>query len=235
MPIFRLDAKEVAFPPAHLADSSGLLAVDGGLSPEWLLAAYRQGIFPWFNPDEPVLWWSPNPRFVLFPDRLKISKTMKQLIRRKSFEVTFDLAFEEVIKGCKEIYRPGQGGTWITEELMEAFIELHKMGFVHSVEVWQGDDLVGGLYGGLLGNCFFGESMFAKVSNASKYGFIILVKNLREHGCEIIDCQVYTKHLESLGAEMIDRPQFLEIIDRNQHAPMKKDYWYHNFRSDFEL
>ncbi len=166
-------------------------------------------IFPWFNADEPIVWWAPDPRFVLYPDRLKVSKSMKQVLRKEIFDVTYDQDFSGVIEGCQQIYRPGQRGTWITEEMRQAYIALHQKGYAHSVEVWQGGELVGGLYGVSLGRAYFGESMFARVSNASKVGFIKLVEQLRKNKFQLIDCQVYTKHLESLGAESIPREQFM--------------------------
>ena len=225
MPIFELDPDIISFPPTYLADPSGILAVGGDLSPERLLQAYRKGIFPWFNPEDPILWWAPDPRCVIFPEGLRVSKSMKQLFRRKEFEVTFDQNFLEVIYACKEIYRPGQHGTWISEEIMDAYLELHKQGFIHSVEVWKEGELVGGLYGGSLGSCFFGESMFSKVSNASKYGFLLLAKNLFNKGCQLIDCQVHNDHLESLGAEMIPRQSFSTAIQECVTAPLDTRDW----------
>jgi len=233
--IFELDPKEVFFPPAYLADESGLLAVGGDLSAERILLAYQMGIFPWYNPEEPPLWWSPNPRFVLFPEKIKVSKSMKQIFRKKKFSVTFDQDFLGVIRGCQEIYRPGQGGTWISEEIINSYHELHKKGFVHSVEVWEGNKLVGGLYGGYFGKCFFGESMFAKASNASKVGFITLAKNLQQQGFQLIDCQVYTKHLESLGAEMISRQDFLNEVEKSHRMGFIKEDWNGVFQSEFEI
>jgi len=216
MPIFELDPKQLYFPPAYLADDSGILAIGGDLSPERLMLAYELGIFPWFNPSEPILWWSPDPRCVIYPERIKVSKSMRQILRKGNFKVTFDQAFLEVIYGCKTIYRPGQQGTWITEDMIEAYLQLHHLGFVHSVEVWQDDQVVGGLYGGNLGKCFFGESMFATVSNASKVAIIMLAKNLAEQGYHFIDCQIHTNHLESLGAEMIPRIRFLEDLKEHE-------------------
>ena len=187
MPVFSLDEREVSFPPAHLADESGLLAVGGDLSTERLMEAYRNGIFPWYNPDEPILWWSPDPRFVLYPEKMKISRSMRQILRTKKFQVTFDQDFLGVIAGCREIYRPDQDGTWISEETVESYHQLFLHGFAHCVAVWQDGKLIAGLYGCVVGKCFFGESMFTKVSNASKVGFIMLTKNLLEQGFKIID------------------------------------------------
>lgn len=233
MPLFELN-RQFIFPSPELATDSGLLAIGGGLEPERILKAYKTGIFPWFNPGEIPQWWSPDPRFVLFPEALKVSKSMKQVLKKKTFRITFDQDFLGVIKGCQEIFRPGQFGTWISDEMVEAYHVLHKQGFIHSVEVWESNKLVGGLYGGAIGNCFFGESMFSKVSNASKAGFITMVKNLQKHNFEIIDCQIHTDHLESLGAEMISRKSFLKIVENNQDAPLKKQSWNDVFQTEFE-
>ncbi|MDO6431593.1 leucyl/phenylalanyl-tRNA--protein transferase [Flavitalea sp. BT771] len=199
------------FPPVALAEPDGLLAIGGDLSKERLLLAYRNGIFPWYE-GKHILWWSPDPRFVLFPDELKVSKSMRQLIRRETFVFTVNKAFGEVIANCRTIARRGQDGTWITEEVKEAYGRLHKEGYVHSAEAWLNGELVGGLYGVRLGKAFFGESMFSKYSNASKYAFIRYVEQLRSEGVELIDCQVYTEHLESLGARMIPRSEFIQRI-----------------------
>jgi leucyl/phenylalanyl-tRNA--protein transferase len=207
MPLFALD-QEMNFPPVALAEPDGLLAIGGDLSKERLLLAYRNGIFPWYE-GRHILWWSPDPRFVLFPDELKVSKSMRQLIRRDTFVFTVNRAFGEVIANCKTIARRGQDGTWITEEVKDAYGRLHKEGYVHSAEAWLNGELVGGLYGVRLGKVFFGESMFSKYSNASKYAFIRYVEQLRSEGVELIDCQVYTEHLESLGARMIPRSEFI--------------------------
>jgi leucyl/phenylalanyl-tRNA--protein transferase len=210
MPLFALD-KELIFPPVHLAEPDGLLAVGGDLSPERLLLAYQSGIFPWYE-GQHILWWCPDPRFVLTPGTLKVSKSMKQLLKKEAFTFTIDTAFSSVIDNCKTIDRPGQNGTWITEPMKQAYIHLHKLGFAHSAETWLNDELVGGLYGVRLGKVFFGESMFSKASNASKYAFISYVQQLKEEGVELIDCQVYTEHLESLGAHMIPREKFIELL-----------------------
>ncbi len=199
------------FPPVDEALTDGLLAIGGDLSPERLLLAYRKGIFPWFDGNIP-LWWSPDPRFVLFPGELKISKSMKALLKRNTFGFTINKAFAEVIKACKETERNAQAGTWITDEVESAYNHLHKMGYAHSAEVWQNNKLAGGLYGVRMGNFFFGESMFSHISNASKYAFIRYVELLKSEGIELIDCQVYTEHLESLGARMVDRKQFLNYL-----------------------
>lgn len=202
------------FPSVEEASEEGLLAVGGGLSPQRLLDAYSRGIFPWYDSSQPVLWWSPDPRMVLFPENLKISGSMKQLLKKEVFKVTFDKAFSEVVDHCANIKRDGQNGTWITPEMKQAYLQLHELGVARSVEVWQGEELVGGLYGIYLKEkkIFCGESMFAKVSNASKYGFIHLVQKLQEEDLRIIDCQIYTPHLESLGAEEIPRTEFLKFL-----------------------
>lgn len=196
------------FPPVSEALEDGLLAMGGDLRPERLILAYQQGIFPWFEEDIP-LWWSPDPRFVLYPDRLKISKSMQQLLRRGAFDFTINRDFAAVIRSCKATARPGQDGTWITDAVEEAYIQLHQMGLAHSAEAWLDNELVGGLYGIRMGKCFFGESMFSSVSNASKYAFLSYASRLKEEGVQLIDCQVYTQHLESLGAEMISRELFM--------------------------
>ncbi|MBS1668972.1 MAG: leucyl/phenylalanyl-tRNA--protein transferase [Bacteroidetes bacterium] len=206
-------SKELVFPPVDLAEPDGLLAIGGDLSTERLLLAYRSGIFPWYEGTH-VLWWSPDPRFVLFPEELKVSKSMHQLLRKSAFSFSINQAFSEVINNCKSISRKDQTGTWITDEMKEAYIRLHQLGHAHSAEVWEGKELVGGLYGIRMGKCFFGESMFSKVSNASKYAFISYVQALLLAGIKLIDCQVYTEHLESLGARMIDRKDFIGLIDQ---------------------
>jgi len=210
MPLHVLN-NSIWFPPVDEALPDGLLAIGGDLSVERLIKAYRKGIFPWFDGDIP-LWWCPDPRFVLFPDELKISKSMKALLKRKAFSFTINKAFNEVIKACKEKERAGQDGTWINKSVEDAYNELHEMGYAHSAEVWLNGELAGGLYGVRMGNLFFGESMFSHVSNASKYAFIKYVEQLKSEGVELIDCQVYTEHLESLGARMIPRQKFLEFL-----------------------
>ena len=208
--LFALE-KELYFPPVNLAGPDGLLAIGGDLSPERLLLAYRQGIFPWYE-GEYILWWCPDPRFVMSPPEIKISKSMKSLLNRNAFEFTINEAFPEVIHQCKKIKRPGQKGTWITDEVEMAYIKMHELGYAVSGEVWQGNELAGGVYGIKLGKIFFGESMFARISNASKYALIKLVESLKEQGVELIDCQVYTEHLESLGARMISRNEFVRKL-----------------------
>lgn len=204
---------ELIFPPVGLAEPDGLLAVGGDLSTERLLLAYRQGIFPWYE-GQHILWWCPDPRCVLFPAELRESKSMKQLLKRDVFEFRIDTDFGGVINHCKTIARRGQESTWITDEVRAAYTRLHHAGYAHSAEAWQNGKLVGGLYGVRLGKVFFGESMFSTVSNASKYAFINYVRHLREEGVELIDCQVHTEHLESLGARMIRRTDFIAFLDR---------------------
>ena len=205
---------ELWFPPVEQATTDGLLALGGNLSTDRLLLAYRSGIFPWFNEEEPPLWWSPDPRFVLFPQELNVSKSMRQLLKRNEFEVTTNKAFTEVIRLCAET-RMLKEGTWITNEIIEAYSKLNTLGFAVSVEAWKNNELAGGLYGIRMGNLFFGESMFSKVSNASKYAFISYAQQLQKEGVVLVDCQVYTEHLESLGARMIGRNMFLEMVKNN--------------------
>lgn len=209
---------ELWFPPVSEALPDGLLALGGDLRPERLILAYRSGIFPWFNEDDPILWWSPHPRCVLFPDKLKVSKSMQQVVKKGVFEFRVNSAFSEVIAACSEVPREGQDGTWITEDIREAYIRLHQTGYVWSAEAWQDGQLVGGLYGILMGKAFFGESMFSRVSNASKFAFISWVRLLQEQGVQLIDCQLHTPHLESLGAEMIPREEFIRLLPQLTEA-----------------
>jgi len=202
---------KIEFPNVNETTLDGLLAIGGDLKPERLILAYKTGIFPWFEVDQPILWWSPDPRFVLFPEKLKISKSMSQVLRNKDFEVSVNKDFHQVIKECSKAKREGQSGTWITQSMIDAYIKLHELGYAKSVEVWQDEKLVGGLYGIDLGNNIFcGESMFSKVSNASKVAFITYIQTT---DYKLIDCQVYTNHLESLGAEEISKKEFLNIIN----------------------
>jgi len=203
------------FPPIYKTDESGLLAIGGSLTQQRLWEAYNSGIFPWYEEGDPVLWWSPDPRMVLFPQDLKVSKSMKQLFKKQAFKVTYNQNFEEIMRNCAQMYRGGQDGTWITNEMVLAYSKLHQSGHAVSVEVWQENNLVGGLYGVYLKEkqVFCGESMFTKVSNASKYGFISLVRELAKEQVKLIDCQVYTAHLESLGAQEIDREVFLSYLN----------------------
>jgi leucyl/phenylalanyl-tRNA--protein transferase len=207
-------SKDLVFPPVNLADKNGLLAIGGDLFAERLLLAYKSGIFPWYSEGEPIIWYSPDPRMVLFPKNLKISKSMKQIIRKNQFRATFNQNFSEVISNCKNSYREGQGGTWITDEMEQAYINLHQLGVAKSVEVWEGNELVGGLYGIDLGHVFCGESMFSKVSNASKFAFVYLVQKLEKEHYTLVDCQVYNAHLASLGADEISRETFLSYLKK---------------------
>lgn len=226
MPVFWLDDQSLEFPAPELATPEGILAVGGDLSPARLLEAYAGGIFPWFNEGDPILWWSPDPRFVLFPDELVVSKSMRPYFNQKKFQVTFDKDFEGVMRGCQQSNRNGQSGdTWITEDMIQAYVQVHKLGYAHSVEVWQDGNLVGGLYGISLGKIFFGESMFARVSNASKFGFITLVQKLREKGFTLIDCQQQTQHLGSLGAKPISRKSFLNYLQENKKLKTLTGSW----------
>jgi len=206
--IFRLDER-LLFPDPELAEPDGLLAVGGDLSAERLLLAYRNGIFPWYSDDTPILWYSPHERFVLFPAELKISKSMQRVLRSAKFTVTLNQCFEKVIAACSVIERPGQDGTWITDEMMAAYIGLHHSGCAHSVEVWHKGDLAGGLYGVAVGAVFCGESMFSLMDNASKIALV----HLCQSGYSPIDCQVYTPHLESMGARMISREEYMKALN----------------------
>ena len=205
-------SKELFFPPVSETNNDGILAIGGDLSPERLILAYKSGIFPWFEEDEPILWWSPNPRMVLFLDELMVSKSMRNILYRNIFTVTFNQNFREVISNCQKIKRNGQNGTWITNDMIEAYCKLNELGIAKSVEVWQNDLLVGGLYGIDLGNIFCGESMFSKVSNASKVAFITLANQLKKDNYNLLDCQVYNEHLETLGCREISREDFMELL-----------------------
>ena len=224
MPIYQLD-DEIWFPHPELAHEEGILAVGGDLKPQRLLTAYYNGIFPWFSEEEPIIWWSPDPRMVLWPTDLKMSKSMRKVIRDGVFTMTIDTAFEQVIQACAEQPRRDQDGTWITEDMQHAYIKLHELGFAHSVEVWQGNELVGGLYGVMVGSVFCGESMFARVSNASKFGFILLVQALQQAGCTMVDCQTHTDHLASLGAAEIPREEFLKHLEQHNQENILPGKW----------
>ena len=209
--IFRLD-KRLLFPDTTLAEADGLLAVGGDLSTGRLLLAYQSGIFPWYNDDTPILWYSPHERFVLFPAELKVSKTMRQVLRSGKFRLTEDQCFEKVIEACSVVPRQGQDGTWITEDMKNAYFRLHEEGYAHSIEIWEQDQLVGGLYGVQVGTVFCGESMFSRVSNASKTALINLCNSGKY---TLIDCQVHTDHLESMGARLISRKEYMAILQIN--------------------
>lgn len=211
MPNLHVLTKEHWFPPVEYADADGLLAIGGDLDPNRILLAYQNGIFPWFSGQDP-LWWSPDPRFVLFPSKVRISHSMKSLLKKNAFQITINHDFLSVISSCATVERDGQDGTWILPEIIQSYHILHQKGHAHSVEVWQKGELVGGLYGILIGKVFCGESMFSKVPNASKYGFIQLCKFLEKKGILLIDCQVHTQHLESLGAEWMSRNEFLSYL-----------------------
>ena len=204
--------KDLFFPPVSQANRDGILAIGGDLSTERLLLAYKSGIFPWFDPGDPILWWSPNPRMVLFLDELIVSKSMRSILNRNVFTVTFNQNFRDVISNCQNVKRNGQTGTWITNDMIEAYCNLNELGIAKSVEVWQNDELVGGLYGIDLGTIFCGESMFSLVSNASKVAFITLVNQLKKENYKLLDCQVYNPHLESLGCREIERVDFMKIL-----------------------
>ncbi len=210
MPLFRLSEK-LDFPPAWLARSDGLLCIGGDLSSERLLLAYKSGIFPWFSKDEPFLWWSPDPRLVLLPDGINISKSLKKKIRKEIFTIKIDTAFEQTILSCAKPRK--EEGTWLVEEMIDAYIDLHKQGYAHSIETWKNDKLVGGLYGVCIGGAFFGESMFSSESDASKIALVALASHLKKNRFDLIDCQVTTHHLLSMGAVEISRNSFLDIIE----------------------
>lgn len=222
------------FPLASHAEPDGLLAVGGDLHPSRVLLAYKSGIFPWYSDYEPILWWSPNPRFVLYPGDLKIAKSMRPILRKRNYTVTIDKDFEAVIGNCKVIPRGEQAGTWITDEMKQSYINLHKMGAAHSAELWNEEgELCGGLYGISFGKLFCGESMFAKQSNASKIVFIYVVQFLKANGFEMIDCQTETAHLGSLGAKSIERGTFLECVKRNRVLPDAIKNWSADFNRFF--
>lgn len=225
MPVYLLDPESDEFPDPERADRSGILAVGGDLRPSRLLTAYAHGIFPWYSEGQPILWHSPNPRFVLEPARFHLPKSLSKTIRRGEFQVRYDTAFAEVIRACAEISRPGQDGTWITTDMEAAYLTLHELGFAHSVESWQGDQLVGGLYGVSIGSAFFGESMFAQVSEASKVAFAELVVKLKGWGFSLIDCQQQTQHLARFGAEPWPRQRFLAELERAVQEPTRRGPW----------
>lgn len=208
--------KEISFPHPDAVKPSGILAIGGDLSIERLLLAYHYGIFPWYNENEPIIWWCPKPRFVIFPEKVKIAKSMNSYFNQQKYQVTYDQHFQDIIRYCQHTPRHGQEGTWINEDIVHAYTKLHKQGFALSVEVWEGDQLVGGLYGVKLGKVFFGESMFSLKSNASKFGFITLAKRLTSEGFYVIDCQQPNPYLESLGGEFITGSIFQNILSKNR-------------------
>lgn len=224
MPVFRL-TDQLAFPSPHLATEEGLLAVGGDLSIDRLLLAYSQGIFPWYSEGQPILWWSPDPRMVLYPDEFKRSKSLDKTIRRELYQVTFDTAFGQVINACADTRIRNSEGTWITPEMRTAYTQLHEQGYAHSVEAWYHGQIVGGLYGICLGRIFFGESMFSTMTDASKVCLVELVKFARNQEFTIIDCQVPTPHLRSLGARNIARRKFLTLLNQSLQFPSLTSFW----------
>ncbi len=224
MPVYRL-SQELVFPSPHLASHEGLLAVGGDLSIKRLLLAYRLGIFPWYSEGEPILWWSPEPRLVLYPDELKVSRSLNRVINKGAFKVTMDRAFEAVISECARVRLETQEGTWIVDDMVSAYCRLHAAGYAHSVEAWQGERLAGGLYGVSLGKCFFGESMFTRVSNASKVALVALVKHIKVSGFALIDCQIATAHLRRFGAREISRARYLDELHNALAVPTFQGKW----------
>jgi leucyl/phenylalanyl-tRNA--protein transferase len=224
MPVYLL-SETLHFPHPSLATPEGLLAVGGDLRQDRLLTAYSYGIFPWFSDNEPIMWWSPNPRLVLFPQEFKVSKTLKKIIRKNVFQITVDQAFEQVIVECARIRAEKNEPTWIVEDMIDAYCRLHESGYAHSIEAWSQGNLAGGLYGVSLGRCFFGESMFTRRSNASKVALAWLVRYLRDRSFPLIDCQVTTNHLISLGAREIPRQRFLRLLQEALQTPTLKGRW----------
>ena len=222
MPHIILDESQFYFPPVEEADEEGLLVIGGQVSPERVIEAYSKGIFPWYSDDSLPLWWSPDPRFVLFPNDLHVSRSMQKFLRKTSFQFRINTAFKEVISHCADINRKDQNGTWITGEMADVYIELHKQGYAHSAETWMDNKLVGGMYGIRLGKIFFGESMFSSATNASKFAFINFVQQLKREGVELIDCQVYTEHVESLGGRLIDREDYLRLLGASPAPPVER-------------
>lgn len=224
MPIFRL-TKALLFPPCHYAEPDGLLAIGGDLSPERLLLAYQLGIFPWYSEHTPILWWSPDPRLVLFPHELRISKSLQRVIKKNLFTVTVDRSFRQVIQRCAEIRRTQGEGTWILPDMIDAYCRLHRLGFAHSIESWIEGELVGGLYGVAIGRVFFGESMFTQRTDASKVAFVHLVRMLQRSEFQLIDCQISTRHLKNFGAREIPRTEFLTRLAAAIKNPVSSDIW----------
>jgi len=231
VPVFALPPEHV-FPDPELARPDGLLAVGGDLHPARVLLGYTLGVFPWYSEGQPILWHSPDPRFVLFLDEVKIGRSLRRVIARGPFRLSLDQAFEEVIQACAVAERPGQAGTWITNDMDRTYCELHRLGFTHSAEAWQGDQLVGGLYGVAIGRMFFGESMFATVDDASKVAFVALVRQLRRWGYDLIDSQVYTHHLARFGAREVPRSRYLELLRERTSDVRPRGHW--TFDDDLE-
>lgn len=224
MPLFRL-SKRLDFPPAWLARSDGLLCIGGDLSPKRLLLAYENGIFPWFSDDEPILWWSPDPRLVLYPNKIKASRSLKKKIRQNKFSIRINHAFEQTITACAKPRKNRDEGTWLVDDMIDAYIELNALGYAHSVETWREDKLVGGLYGISIGGSFFGESMFSIESDASKIALVALASHLKKHNFDLIDCQVTTDHLMKMGAIEISRNSFLDTIQKSAKKEELNDIW----------
>jgi leucyl/phenylalanyl-tRNA--protein transferase len=224
VPVFRLPDKLV-FPPTDLAEENGLLAIGGDLSEARLLLAYSLGIFPWYSENDPILWWSPDPRLILLPPEVRISRSLKQTINRGVFKIAMDTAFEEVITSCATVHYKKAADTWITDEMISAYVQLHKSGYAHSVEAWSDGELAGGLYGISLGSAFFGESMFARKSNASKAAFAALVEQLTKWKFTLIDCQITTAHLKSFGAMDVPRRNFMKMLKTALKRATKKGIW----------
>lgn len=218
MPVVCFSESQFYFPSLSKADDEGLLLIGGKVTPERVLEAYPKGIFPWYNEDEVPMWWSPDPRFVLFPGELHISRSMQKLLRKQTFSFRTNTAFEAVIDACSSVPRAGQDGTWITPEMKAVYTQLYHRGFAHSAEAWQDGQLVGGIYGIRIGNVFFGESMFSRETNASKFAFICFVQHLQKSGVQLVDCQVYTPHVESLGARLIPRIFFVHLLQEHCQA-----------------
>jgi leucyl/phenylalanyl-tRNA--protein transferase len=233
MPVFQLSHK-IGFPPPHLAEREGLLAIGGDLSEERLLLAYRMGIFPWYSEDDPIIWWSPDPRLVLYPEEIRVSRRLARVIKQGVFRVTMDRAFGEVIRECARTRRESGEGTWLVDEMVAAYERLYRSGFAHSVECWRGDRLVGGLYGVSLGRAFFGESMFMRESNASKVAFVSLAWQLRKWKFPLVDCQVKTDHLLRFGAREVRRRVFLEQLGRALRMPTRRGRWRFDGQEDAE-
>lgn len=224
MPLFRL-SEHIDFPPPWFARSDGLLCVGGDLSPKRLLLAYKKGIFPWFSKNEPILWWSPDPRLVLFPENIRVSRSLNKTIRKNKYTIRVNTAFEQTILCCAKPRKKGEEGTWLIEDMIEAYIELHALGHAHSVEAWLGDRLAGGLYGVSIGRSFFGESMFSSEKDASKVALVALANLLRENKFDMIDCQVTTSHLLNMGAVEISRTKFIKILDQSVKKPVDSNIW----------
>ncbi|MEZ4525817.1 MAG: leucyl/phenylalanyl-tRNA--protein transferase [Desulfobacterales bacterium] len=234
MPVFQL-SERIGFPPPHLAEKEGVLAVGGDLRPARLLLAYKMGIFPWYCEDEPIIWWSPDPRLVLYPAELTVSSSLKKIMRKNRFRITMDRAFEQVICECASVRTETGQGTWIVDEMIEAYCHMHEQGYAHSVETWQDGRLVGGLYGISLGGAFFGESMFMRVSNASKAAFVKLVQQLETWHFDLIDCQVHTRHLVSFGAREIPRRIFLKQLEKSLKKKTRMGPWRFDEAEDLSL